>query len=262
MFHSGDRPETDWLPLIIALISSSLLYVGGCFLGDVRDLSFDRKLRPNRPLPQGIINPVTVHRVAWACFFVALLLASFHPPSPATACILTLAILSYAVFHKTNRILALSLMGTCRALLILYAFSFVQPSLQLLLSPPSLTLALIVGIYTVFLSSVAATESSPEKVSFRKPLFTGMLTLPLLAYAFIHGTHPIAFGVAFLIYLLWTARSFKELNHSKPVFVSRSLAGFCLLDACLATAYAPCLGIICLFLFIGSLSLQKLAPAT
>jgi len=249
---------TNWWSLGSALISASLLYVGGCFLGDFRDLAFDRKHRPTRPLPQGVLKPSTVHITAWVFIATALILTALHPHSFPFAGALAIAIISYAILHKKNRILALILMGSCRALLILYALAVASFPLGHL----SLTLALTVGVYTVFLSSVAATESNPQQISFRKPLFVGMIALPLFAHCIIAKTNPLIFGGIFLIYLAWVTGAFKILPQSKPAFVSRALAGFCLLDACLATAYSLPLALICLVLFIAALGLQKLAPAT
>jgi 4-hydroxybenzoate polyprenyltransferase len=266
---------------------ASLFYVGGCFLGDCQDLAFDRKFRPERPLPQGVLTPGTVHVVAWVLMTIALIFARYqHAYSYPFAGALALAIVIYAVFHKKNRILALILMGSCRALLILYALAVTNVPL----GPLSFALACTVGLYTLFLSSVAATENNPQQVRFRKPLLVAMCALPLIAGWFIHHFCPfldpvldpladpfagfsewgagsffhgsLPFAVFFFVYLAWTTAAFSILPKSKPAFVSRALAGFCLLDACLVAAISVPTALLCLVFFLCALGLQKLAPAT
>jgi len=256
--NTSTHAEIEWVRLAGAFFTASLLYVGGCFLGDFHDLAFDIKNRPNRPLPQGTLSPTRVHVAAWLLIVLALAATSVFPKSIPMAGILTITLVTYAVFHKKNRAIALMLMGSCRALLILYSFSITG----LPLGPLALTFAISVGAYTVFLSSVAATENTTQQISFRKPLFIAMAVIPLIFGCFILHSITPAFAMFLVIYLAWIIAAFEILPQSKPDFVSRALAGFCLLDACFATAYSPVLSLICLLLWVGALALQRVAPAT
>ena len=130
-----------------------------------------------------------------------------------------------------------------------------------------LPIAFCVGLYTFCLSSVAATESNDHPFSYRKILFVGMLALPFIAItalkgqaSFAHQGLPI-FG-ATVIYIAWLIYSFTILPKSKPAFVSNALAGFCLLDACIAATFSLPIALICLVFFGLALLLQKVTPAT
>jgi len=245
----------------LGLLSTSLLYLGGCVLGDYKDAEFDTLQRPNRPIPQGILKLNTVKWIAIISLVSGFLLACLaltNPTHSLTLVLLSLAIISYAIYHKKNRLFALINMALCRSLLFLFACSLTGNEL----SGASFAIAISIGLYTFFLSSVAATESIPGQINFRKSLFIGMAALPIIALLSIKPeslSYPIG---ALLIYLLWLTRSFSILPHSKPAFVSNALAGFCLLDACIASTFSLPLTFVCLGLFGLALLLQKVTPAT
>jgi hypothetical protein len=68
--------------------------------------------------------------------------------------------------------------------------------------------------------------------------------------------------ICLLLCYAWLAYALHGLKSSKPAFVSRALAGFCLLDACFAAAFAPHIALICLGLFALALLFQRVTPAT
>ena len=259
--HNSTLSPELFPSLGLGLLSTSLLYLGGCVLGDYRDAEFDTLQRPNRPIPQGILKLKTVKWVAiislvsgflWGCLTLTT------PTHLLTLTLLSLAIVSYAIYHKKNRWFALINMALCRSLLILFACSLAATEL----SVTHLVIAISIGLYTFFLSSVAATESTPGQINFRKPLFIGMALLPIIALLYIKPESLTCTIGAILIYLLWLTRSFTILPRSKPAFVSNALAGFCLLDACIASTFSLPLTIVCLGLFGLALLLQKVTPAT
>jgi 4-hydroxybenzoate polyprenyltransferase len=257
--------SSEFFPSLgLGLLSTSLLYLGGCVLGDYRDAEFDTLQRPNRPIPQGILKLNTVKWVAIISLVSGFLLGCLTLTNPAhllplaLLSLLSLAIISYAISHKKNRRFALINMALCRSLLILFACSLAVIEL----SVTHIVIAISIGLYTFFLSSVAATESTPGQINFRKPLFIGMASLPILAIIAIKP-ESLSYSIgASLIYLLWLTRSFTILPHSKPAFVSNALAGFCLLDACIASTFSLPLTLVCFGLFGLALLLQKITPAT
>ena len=298
-------PLFETTAFLSGIIIASFLYVGGCLLGDYKDIAFDQKNRPDRPLPQGIISGRLVIIIAVLLIAAADILAIFAAPLCAIigfdanigilqsipldtylqsyepnqiflAFTLTFLIVTYACNHKKNRLWALANMASCRTTLIFFAVSLTSTPLFSLaidptfhtayLSPPFLYLAFAVGLYTFLLSSVAATESSPEKFSHRKFLSAGLMTLPLLAIPLISPTDllntTLTFILFYAIYLAWMIYSVTILPHSKPSFVSNALAGFCLLDACFASTFSLPTALICLALFGLALLFQKITPAT
>ena len=73
-------------PLLVPLtIAASLLYMGGTALNDAFDIRFDRKYRPDRPIPAGVLSPymVWVNGLAsLAAGTVSLLSAPSRPQAP------------------------------------------------------------------------------------------------------------------------------------------------------------------------------------
>lgn len=304
-FTETSYPCFETTAFILGIIIASLLYVGGCMLGDYKDISFDRENRPNRPLPQGVLSGRLVFIIAVLAIVAADILAiiaaplsviigfeanttilksipidtylqAYEPNQILLAFTLTFLIVTYACTHKKNRLWALVNMASCRTTLIFFAVTLTSTHLSDLtiyptlhtayLAPPFLYLAIAVGLYTFFLSSVAATESSPDKFSHRTWLSAGLIALPLLATPMLPTTDllntTLTFILFYAIYLAWIIYSIAILPNSKPAFVSNALAGFCLLDACFAATFSPPIALICLTLFALALLFQKITPAT
>ena len=69
-----------WLAFF-ACIATSCLYVGGCMLGDYRDILFDRQNRPNRPLITGLLSPTSVVITAISLLTIGLAIGALIPAS-------------------------------------------------------------------------------------------------------------------------------------------------------------------------------------
>lgn len=306
---------------IALLLSASFLYVGGCMLGDYRDLEFDRQHRPNRPLPLGVLKPSSIAILSYLLLFLGLSLPvlespigiviasatyygaihiipifkslqnSINPVQSGATFLLTFLIIVYAFTHKKTKKYALLNMALCRFFLVVFACSslslvthtmfggYYKPHAHLLILI-AILFATSVAIYTFLLSSVASTESTPEHYSRRKTLALIWFILPLMSIPFsllcmklshvdlgndlYQVTAPpfVLLLLAITVYFAWGMYTFKALKISKPTFVSRALAGFCLLDMCFAATFSPILALICLALFCLALMLQKIAPAT
>ncbi|MBT8037381.1 MAG: hypothetical protein KJO21_07540 [Verrucomicrobiae bacterium] len=316
--HLGNPNGTSFWVWLLALLTlaTSMIYTGGCLLGDVRDIHFDRKHRPNRPLPQGIISIRFTTLTAWSLLIAGLLTGILSYPISAFAsfnhnkgmiqphvAIITIAlvatVVSYALTHKKSRLIALPLMASCRFLLVFLAIATSHISIlnqesagSLVvdldwISPWMILMAGTVGLYTLLLSWVASTESQPGPFTYRKILAACMLALPVVPFVIIplipsHGQtstnqpewgsfslpalfpapHLVAYVTIASLSFAWIALALKALQQSKPVFVSRALAGFCLLDAALIAAHSPRAALVCLVLFLFALLLQRVTPAT
>jgi len=274
-------------PLLIWLmLMTSAIYVGGCMLGDAMDAEFDRQHRPQRPIPSGILSAHSVQRGAVILLATAVigLTISSHLCTGLQADIavilslLTLVVITYAVRHKKNKVVALLLMASCRFFLVLMAIAAGWGILDdsrvdsfsniAYLTNGMVILPLGVGCYTLLLSWVASTESRPGVFKSRNILACGLLLLPamtvlLLILAF--GSMPVdisAMVLALVILYLWLGSALIIIRKSKPAFVSRALAGFCLLDACFLAPFAPGMATVCLCLFVLALLMQRLTPAT
>lgn len=271
----------DFFPLfIIITLGASLLYIGGCFLGDVMDVEFDKKHKPSRPIPAGTLRRSTIYTSAWFLILsgtvTPLLLISAYKDIPLDLIeliklwpiySLPLCIILYSIYHKRSALLGLPLIGLCRFTLIIFASALTLWAYQIqFLScvPILLVYGGTVAIFTVCFASVARTESSPSPVSFRKLLAGIMILLPLSSLAYFQlGTIPAPTIIAaFLCYWAWLGRGFSMLQKDKGGYVAICLAGFSLLDACFVSWLGAPWLLICLGLFSLALLLQRWAPAT
>ena len=330
-YDSGSADSFRLCLLASAILTASFFYLGGCMLGDYRDISHDCINRPNRPLPTGVLSPTTISISAWLLIisglfltasstliigvisgvvsFNKIYLVSKHQPELLLillqvheiiiASILVACIIAYAYLHKKNRARGVILIALCRVLLVLFAISVAHKTFMTLswspgsgiiasfswLAPWMVVLAGAVGLYTLLLSCVASTESSPSPFSFRKTLGICMLSIPFVSFWLIPLTTdqryktwwlsersseapsiPIVITVPhitfFVLAIAGILFSLYLLKYSKPSFVSHALAGFCLLDACFIAPFAPKIALICLLLYLLALLLQRVTPAT
>jgi len=114
--------ETFW-PLLFLLLGGSFLYTGGMYLNDYCDIAFDTRYCPGRPIPAGKISRRTVGLLAILWFTAGCALFTiFGPVTIGFALSLIAAIVLYDFHHKDVAYAPL-LMGFCRCLLYLLAFS-------------------------------------------------------------------------------------------------------------------------------------------
>ncbi len=300
LFHQSEKGFQDFIqqpwsqPLshiaIFLVVISSCFYVGGCFMGDYYDRKFDAKHKPERPIAAGILNKKIVLIIGMALMFFAFLGSSFLPNlfieeyrlvhSQLPTMFLLFSINWYSQFHKKSLFVGLPLIGLCRFFLIIFSAAISTLILGIIKgpidyayldTPPYFIFSIIlyasaVSLYTICFASVARTESSDSQITWRNILRYTMLSLPfvaLISKADFYGNYlAMAALIAFAIYALWLLRAFQFLEKNKGLYVSKCLAGFCLLDACFVAQFGWVWVVICLALFGLSLLLQKVAPAT
>src|SRR3954451_19544484 len=109
----GDPTLGRAAPLALAV---SLFYVAGMFLNDAFDVRWDKVHRPERPIPAGEVDVITVFTAGFGLMAAGLLLLAFCPGSTVSAGFaLCVCIVIYDATHKANP-LAPVVMGLCRVL--------------------------------------------------------------------------------------------------------------------------------------------------
>jgi hypothetical protein len=221
-------------PALLLLLSLSLFYVAGMFLNDAFDREFDRRNRPDRPIPAGEVTASVVF--VWgfgllACGLALLLAVGYAMPgntgwrAPVAGLALAAAIVLYDSWHKANPIGPL-LMGLCRLLVYLIAGLAVAGAL-----PERLLLAAIVSLcYLIGLTYIAKQENLRRVENLWPLLF--------LAAPFIYGlpfaAESIAALVLFLLLLAAVSSALAFLFRSGAPDVPRAImlliAGISLLD--------------------------------
>jgi len=234
---------TNLLYLLCLLVASSLLYVGGCYLGDAKDVEFDTQHKPTRPIPSGIMKRSTCWIMGWSMMILGIVGFAIIAQSQWQAIVygaipLSTVIICYAFIHKISNF----------------------PMWLIII--PSLGLAL----YTFGFASVARTESSAKKVDLAGLLKLTMLSIPLVVIGIFYATISIQYlpmvAIAILIYASWLILAFSKIQINKGDYVSKCLAGFALLDMVFIAHSGYVNALICLALFGAAIMLQKIAPAT
>ena len=251
----------------LAAVSLSLFYVAGMYLNDAFDRDFDRRQRPERPIPSGEASATAVFAAGFAMMFTALALLAvagmtmtreYGWHAPATGAALAATIVLYDWRHKGNPLSPL-LMGICRVLVYLTAALAVTAEV-----PGKLWLAAAVAlVYLGGLTYVAKQETLRRAEK--------LWPLVLLAIPVLYGV-PVALSsllglLLFAAFLAWLLYALSFLIRPGRINVPRAvislIAGISLLDALFIvgqgrTALVP----VALVAFVSTLALQRLVPGT
>src|SRR5258707_10667148 len=91
----------SWSRFGLVCLGATLLYTGGMFLNDAVDEPFDRRYRPERPIPSGKIASCTVWVWSIVLLVTGWLVFLFMGSRPAVAAaVLVMMIVAYDVVHK------------------------------------------------------------------------------------------------------------------------------------------------------------------
>ncbi|CAM3735295.1 4-hydroxybenzoate polyprenyltransferase [Deinococcus saxicola] len=223
-----------------AAIGMTLFYTAGMYLNDLLDVQIDRRERPERPLPSGLIAPGeawAVTALLFAAGFALLLLAGGR--APLGGVVLAALIVLYDVWHKTNP-LSPVVMGATRALVYLTAALAVTPVPGVAVT----VWALLLAAYTAGLTYVAKTEGRPQPPHSQRPQHwaarywpVALVAAPVI-YALLGGfAWPV--WLAALVLAAWTVHSLGFVygpRRNIGASVGKMIAGMCLLDAAVLAA--------------------------
>ena len=227
-----------------------VVYFAGMILNDAFDAKRDKKHRPDRPIPSGLI-PRSLAWVAGLTLLVAVSVFGIGHGSANGLVLLVLAVLLYTFLHRWF-IFALILMAICRGLVY---FIVANPSTDSDISL-LITFCLALAFYTAVLTFIGRFENNKNTalswitwLLLLPPAYAVCAYLPNSWVAYI----PLAY-IAYWVRLAWL--DFKA--GSKVTGMHRILSGFCLLDCVLATSLEQYLiAGLCLICFFITLVLQR-----
>ncbi|WP_019588778.1 UbiA family prenyltransferase [Deinococcus apachensis] len=211
--------------LVLVAAAMVLFYTAGMYLNDLLDLGLDRRERPERPLPSGLIPVGEAWVVTAALFGIGLLLLL---PAGGKALLSGLGLVGlivfYDVWHKTNP-LSPVVMAATRAMVYVTAGLAFLPQL----TTPLNVWAALLAAYIAGLTYVAKTENRRGTARFWP---VALVAAPAV-YGLVGG---FGWGAALLALLLaaWVGHSLTFVYGRKRDIggaVGRMIAGVCLLDA-------------------------------
>jgi 4-hydroxybenzoate polyprenyltransferase len=115
-------PDSTTSPITVALLmlAASAFYTGGMFLNDAFDAPFDRRARPERPLPRGEVGLTEAFVAGGALLALGLALVSSNRGALMVGMGLAAAVVFYDARHKGSAVAPL-VMGACRGLVYVMA---------------------------------------------------------------------------------------------------------------------------------------------
>src|SRR5262245_15410445 len=170
--HAAFDSDLTWLPIAL-----SLMYAAGMFLNDAFDQDFDRRFRPERPIPAGEITAASVYRAGFGMLAAAILLIGFKTDWKAEplawSALLAALIVYYNYRHKTDPLSPL-IMSLCRVMVYFVAAAVVGTAMDAQVFIGAGTLA----AYLVGLAYVA----KQEKLNERNLWLLALVALPLIHF--------------------------------------------------------------------------------
>ena len=275
MGFSGEE-QIDWFVFGLLTLGATGLYIGGMYLNDACDALWDRKHRPERPIPAGLIEGKTVWllgigMMAGGMFFICL---QGGTTALLALCLFNL-ILIYNFLHKGISWSPLLIAG-CRLLLILMAacHAYIY-SVGLDEAPASFFMSSTGGVatwtalalfaYVAGLGWLAKVESEPGLVRVWPCL---LLALPIgIAVLRNSGEDQRDALMMSAILGLWVLRSLRTTFWVEQPDIGRTvgglLAGIVLVDLLAVAALVPSgFAVVFVGLFALALAAQRWVPAT
>ena len=253
----------------LLITGATLIYLGGMFLNDACDATWDREHRAERPIPAGAISEQAVWRIGIGLMAAGMFFLCLQGGVTALLSLMLFnTILVYNFVHKKITWSPL-LIALCRWWLILIAAAFAHTALGVETAfrdaqeaGQAAWVALVLFGYVAGLSVLAKEESTLGAVRFWPCL---LLLLPVARALLMNGATQwvlLAGGVV----LLWVVRCLQFTFWTEQRDIGRTvgglLAGMVLLDL-LAVAGAPTEYAVTFLLLFGlSLAAQRWVPAT
>jgi hypothetical protein len=242
--------------VVLVAVAMALFYTAGMILNDVLDEELDRVLRPERPLPSGVVSRQSAIAAVVALFAVgeALLLVEGIEPFLAGLGLVALIVL-YDAWHKGNA-LSPVLMGGCRALVYVVAALAVAGEVPL----EVWTAAAVLLIYIVGLTQVAKAEGGGLLAAW--PLAA---VLAAIGY-WVGWVDSVWFALLLVAFAAWVWRALWLVRSQGRIGagVVSLIAGISLFDALAVASAGGSLAAVaaCLAAFLVTIALQTKIAGT
>ena len=260
-FFSDSCKIVDVLSLVFASI---FLYAGGVVLNDVFDYELDKKERPERPIPSGLIKLKNASLFGFTLLGIGIIFTVFvNILSILLALLLALAIIIYDAASKRNTFFGPLNMGICRGLNLLLGISITG-----VLEQWYYGLIPVVFIFAVTLISRGEVHGNNKQ----NLIFSAFLyVMVILGVILLNQNHKNLDNSYFVFLLLFALMVFVPLmgayQNNRPDTIKKAVKAGVLslvvLDASIATAFAGwSIGLMILILLPLSILLSKTFAVT
>ena len=223
-------PRLDFPKILIVItVAMLLMYFSGMLFNDAMDAKWDKKHRPNRPIPSGVIKRNDAWLTASFMMVCAVLLCGMQQGTLQLSIVLSLAVLAYTFFHRWLFPAAI-LMALSRSLVYFIAMTALSPP------PPFgnlLGFCIAIGVYTTILTVLGRNEHDDNT---KHAWLTWLMLIPPIIPLVMYGEAHEFTWMMLVIYVAWVCmawRDFRKPNSQPIAGMHKLLAGFCLLDCVL-----------------------------
>jgi 4-hydroxybenzoate polyprenyltransferase len=205
-----------------------VVYFAGMILNDAFDANYDKKHRPDRPIPSGLI-PRSFAWIAGLTLLGAVSVFGIGHGAANGLVLLVLAVLLYTFLHRWF-VPALVLMAICRGLVYFIVANPSQSDDMSFL----ITFCLVLAFYTAVLTCIGRFEND-KSTKFTWITWVLLVSPAYIVFAYLPNSWIASIPLVYMVYWIWLAWSdFKSNN--KISGMHRTISGFCLLDCVLATS--------------------------
>lgn len=247
----------DWNVVLVTL-AMVLFYTGGMYLNDIFDREFDRRHRPDRPIPSGAVSLSAAGIVTVGLFVVGLLLLGVaHRAALVSGIVLLIVIAAYDAWHKTNPV-GPFIMAATRSLVYITAFLAYSTDITTEL----VVWSFLMLFYVAGLTSIAKTETG--LAGLRSWPLAGLVAPAISALIAQLSVSVLLAAVVFLGWAVYSASFvYVESRRSIGGAITRLIAGISLLDAMVLATHEAWWGVaIALVAFVATLFFQRYIRGT
>lgn len=240
----------------IALLALAMVlyYTAGMYLNDLFDIDVDRRERPERPLPLGVLSRGEALGVTVLLFGVGTFLLALLGPAPlVSGLLLIILIVVYDAWHETNKLSPL-LMASTRVMVYVTTFVAFTPAIRLEL----IFWGGLLALYIVGLTYIAKTET--RSLTGYWP--AALVLLPALIGAVLVPWLQLWLPLALALWVTYSV-SFVYLSRQIGRAIGQLIAGVSLLDALVILLFGTIGGLVWALIAFGvTLSLQRYVRGT
>ena len=174
----------QWAEVLPCMVASLCFYAAGILSNDYFDIEEDKRYRPRRPLPSGLVLPQTVFLAAFILSLIGLIAAALSGPQASfTAFVLVALVWIYNVAAKRHSVWGPVLMGGCRGLSLMMGAAAAGYQ-EATVAPPA---AAAIGLtaYIAIVSLIARDETRVTDLTKLRRLPAGILAVTLLLLVFL-----------------------------------------------------------------------------